>query len=121
LSTQLSKLPPQVQERLLRLQQLQQALQSVLVQKQQVEGELTEIEQALNELQKTSGKTTIYKMIGSLLLKTEKPKVTSDLKERKDLLKMRTQVLAKQEERMRNQLKSLQEKLQSDLKIISPS
>jgi len=65
-SEEISKLPPQIQERLLRLQQLQQTLQTILAQKQQVELELTEIEQALSELQKTADDTTIYKAIGSL-------------------------------------------------------
>ena len=52
MSEEISRLPPQVQERLLRLQQLQQTLQSVLAQKQQVEIELTEIEQAVEDMTK---------------------------------------------------------------------
>jgi prefoldin beta subunit len=120
-SEEISKLPPQIQERLLRLQQLQQALQTILAQKQQVELELTEIEQALSELQKIADDTTIYKAIGSLLVKAEKPKVTADLDERKELLNVRVQVLGKQEERLRGQLKDLQTKLQKELSPISPS
>lgn len=120
-SNEISKLPPQVQERLLRLQQLQQTLQTILTQKQQVELELTEIEQALSELQKIKDDTTIYKAIGSLLVKAEKTKVTTDLNERKELLNVRAQVLAKQEERLRGQLKDLQTKLQKDLSPVSPS
>jgi prefoldin beta subunit len=120
-SEEISKLPPQIQERLLRLQQLQQTLQTILAQKQQVELELTEIEQALSELQKTADDTTIYKAIGSLLVKAEKPKVTADLTERKELLNVRVQVLGKQEERLRGQLKDLQTKLQKELSPISPS
>jgi prefoldin beta subunit len=120
-SEEIAKLPPQVQERLLRLQQLQQTLQSVLAQKQQVELELTEIEQALSELQNTADDIIIYKAIGSLLVKTEKTKVTADLNERKELLNMRAGVLGKQEERLRSQLKDLQAKLQQDLKPVSPS
>jgi len=120
-SDELSKLPPQVQERLLRLQQIQQTLQSVLVQKQQVELELTEIEQALSELQKTADDATIYKAIGTLLVKAEKAKVNADLNERKELLNTRATVLGKQEERLRSQLKDLQAKIQQDLSPVSPS
>jgi len=118
-SDEISKLPPQVQERLLRLQQLQQTLQSVLVQKQQVENELTEIEQALNELQKMADDAVIYKAIGSLLVKSEKAKVTAELNERKELLNTRITVLGKHEERLRSQLKNLQVKLEQDLGPIS--
>jgi prefoldin beta subunit len=116
----ISKLPPQVQQRLLRLQQLQQTLQGVLTQKQQLELELTEVEQALDELEKLTDKATIYKSIGSLLVKSEKGKVTTDLEERKELLDMRINVLGKQEERLRSQVKELQTKLQRDLRPLSP-
>ena len=120
-SEEISKLPPQIQERLLRLQQLQQTLQSVLAQKQQVEIELTEIEQALSELQKMTDNAVIYKAIGSLLVKTEKAKITADLNERKELLNTRATVLGKQEQRLRPQIKDLQTKLQQDLSPVSPS
>jgi len=118
---EISKLPPQIQERLLRLQQLQQTLQSVLAQKQQVEIELTEIEQALSELQKVTDDAVIYKAIGSLLVKSEKAKITADLNERKELLNTRATVLGKQEQRLRPQIKDLQTKLQQDLSPVSPS
>jgi prefoldin beta subunit len=115
-----STLPPQVQERLLRLQQLQQTLQSVLGQKQQVELELMEINQALNELQKLTDDAVIYKATGSLLVRSERTKVTTDLNERKELLTTRVTVLGKQEERLRGQLKEVQAKLQQDLNPVSP-
>jgi len=119
MSDDISKLPPQVQERLLRLQQLQQTLQTVLTQKQQLELELTETEQALSELEKTDENTIIYKSIGSLLVKAQKATVTTELNERKELLNTRITVLAKQEERIRSQAKELQTKLQRDLSPVS--
>jgi prefoldin beta subunit len=120
MSDDISKLPPQVQERLLRLQQLQQTLQTVLTQKQQLELELTETEQALSELEKTDENAVIFKSIGSLLVKAEKAKVTTELNERKELLNTRIGVLGKQEERLRSQAKDLQAKLQRDLSPVSP-
>jgi prefoldin beta subunit len=121
MSDELSKLPPQVQERFLRLQQLQQTLQSVLAQKQQVNMEQTEVEQTLTELQKTANDAVIYKSAGSLLVKAEKAKITEELVERKELLNTRNTVLARQEERLRSQVKEVQTKLQEDLKPVSPS
>ena len=114
-------LPPAVQERLLRLQQLQQTFQSIAAQKQQVELELTELEQALTEVQKLEKNATIYKTIGSILVKKDKDKIITDLNERKELLTMRVTVLGKQDERLRSQLKDLQTKLQEDLKMVSPT
>ena len=119
MSDELSRLPPNVQERLLRLQQLQQTLQSILAQKQQVEMEKTEVEQTIAELQKTAEDTVLYKAIGSLLVKAQKPKVTEELVERKELLDTRSTVLARQEERMRSQIKEAQTKLQEDLSPVS--
>ena len=121
MSEDISRLPPQVQQRLLRLQQLQQTLQGLMAQKQQIEMQLTEVEQASSELEKLTETAVIYKSIGALLVKSEKGKVTADLTERKELLKMRVDVLAKQEERLRTQVKDLQEKLQQDLRPVSGS
>ncbi len=121
MSDELSKLPPQVQERLLRLQQLQQTLQTVLQQKQQVDMEASEIDQTLKELEKTADDAVIYKAAGSLLVKSDKAKVTADLTERKELLGTRQTVMARQEERMRSQLKEVQTKLQEDLNPVQPA
>jgi prefoldin beta subunit len=121
MSEDISRLPPQIQQRLLRLQQLQQTLQGVMAQKQQLEMQLTEVEQAASELEKLDETAVIYKSIGALLVKSEKDKVTAELTERKELLTMRVDVLAKQEERLRTQVKDLQEKLQQDLRPVSGS
>jgi len=111
----ISQLPPHVQERLLRLQQLQRNTQAILVQKQQVELELNETEQALTELKNLTKNAVVYKSIGSLLVQSKKTKVVIELKERKELLNTRVEVLSKQEERLRNQLNQLQAKLKRDL------
>ncbi|MDR2700114.1 MAG: prefoldin subunit beta [Nitrososphaerota archaeon] len=115
MSDELSKLPPNVQERLLRLQQLQQTLQSILAQKQQVDMEKNEVEQTLAEMAKTTDDAVLYKSIGSLLIKSDKTKIFVDLNERKDLLATRSAVIAKQEERIRSQIKETQAKLQEDI------
>ena len=121
MSEDISRLPPQIQQRLLRLQQLQQTLQGVMSQKQQLELQLTEVEQAVSELETLNETAVVYKSIGALLVKAEKDKVTTELTERKELVKMRVDVLAKQEERLRTQVKDLQEKLQQDLRPVSGS
>jgi prefoldin beta subunit len=121
MSEEISQLPPQIQQRLLRLQQLQQNLQGVMAQKQQLTMQLTETENATKELEKLADDAVVYKSIGALLVKAEKVKVSADLVDRKELVKMRVDVLAKQEERLRTQVKELQEKLQQDLRPVSGS
>lgn len=121
MSEEISKLPPQVQQRLMRLQQLQQTLQGVMAQKQQLEMQLNEVEQAKVELEKLDETAVVYKSIGALLVKSEKNTVETELSERKELLKMRVDVIAKQDERIKTQVKELQEQLQQDLSPVSGS
>ena len=83
--------------------------------------EQNEVDQTLAELQKTADDAVVYKAAGSLLVKAEKAKVTEELVERKELLNTRSTVLARQEERLRSQVKEVQTKLQEDLRPVSPS
>ena len=115
MSDEVSSLPPQIQERLVKMQRLQQTLQSILAQKQQVEVESSETEQALGELQKMTDDAVIYKAMGTILVK-----MVTELTERKDLLSTRVTVLGKQEERLRNQLKDIETQLRHDLNPVSP-
>jgi prefoldin beta subunit len=110
-----AELPPQVQEQLVRLQQLQQTLQSVAGQKQQLELELNETDKALAELEKSTDETPVYKSVGSILVKSNRQTLLGELKERKELLATRVTVLGKQEDRTRERLKETQEKLQERL------
>jgi prefoldin beta subunit len=111
-----TELPPQVQEELVRLQQLQQTLQAVVAQKQQLEMDMTETDRALTELEKVAGETPVYKSVGSILVKADKQVLLSELKERKELLNTRVTVLGRQEERTRERIKDIQQKLQEKLR-----
>ncbi len=77
--------------------------------------EKSEVEQTLAEMTKTADDAAIYKAIGSLLVKSDKTKITADLTERKDLLATRSTVITKQEERIRSQVKETQAKLQEEI------
>ena len=114
-----SSLPPQLQEQLLRLQQLQQTLEAVVSQKQQLELERSEIDSALAELEKMVDDAVIYKSVGSLLVKSEKKKTIDELRERKELTETRITVLTRQQTRAEERAKELQQIIQD--KIKSPS
>ncbi len=81
--------------------------------------EKTEVDQTIAELQKTADDAVVYKAIGSLLVKADKAKVSAELTERKELLETRSTVIARQEERIRSQVKEAQTKLQEDLSPVS--
>ena len=111
-----TELPPYIREQLARYDQVQQNLQAVLIQKQQVEMELTETEKALEELVKASDAESIYKFAGNLLVKVEKDAMVKELSEKKELGSTRKMVLAKQEGRFRENLKDLQAKIDDAVK-----
>ncbi len=113
-------MPPQVQNQLAQLQQLQQQAQAVMTQKSQIEALTREIDSALKELEKSSDDAIIYKSVGELLFRAEKPKLVEELKERKDMMDLRLKTMAKQEERIQSRFTQLQEQLKQSLGQMPP-
>lgn len=114
--SQENELPPWLKEQISRLQQLQQNLQAIMMQKQQIELEIVETERALEELNKTSTSDSIYKAAGPLLIKSEKDTIEKDLTEKKELANTRVMVLGKQELRVKENLKEVENKINQMLK-----
>jgi len=114
------ELPPQIQNQLAQLQQLQQQAQAVMTQKAQIEGLIRETEAALKELEKSPDDAVIYKSVGELLFKSEKPKLLEELKEKKDMMDIRLKTMAKQEERIQGRFNQLQEQLKMSLGQMPP-
>jgi len=111
-----NELPPWLKEQISRLQQLQQNLQAIMMQKQQIELEIVETERALEELSKTTTSDSIYKAAGPLLIKSEKDIIEKDLAEKKELANTRVMVLGKQELRVKENLKEVENKINQMLK-----
>ena len=111
----MSQLPPDIQEKLSRMQQLQNMLQQLVVQKQRLELELTESDRALKTLEDTPSDAKVYKSAGAVLVEKDKDFVVKELTERKEFLDMRSKVLVKQETNTRERLTKLQENLQKDI------
>ena len=114
--SQENELPPWLKEQISRLQQLQQNLQAIMMQKQQIELEIVETERALEELSKTTTSDSIYKAAGPLLIKSEKDAIEKDLTEKKELANTRVMVLGKQELRVKENLKEVENKINQMLK-----
>ncbi len=110
-----SELPPQVQHQISMLQQLQQKLEIIITQRTQSELQLKETEQAISELEKIEQGSDVYKMVGTLLIKTQPEKVSEELKDKKETLELRVKTLQRQEERSRKQLEEMRAKVQETL------
>ncbi|MDC0169183.1 prefoldin subunit beta [Candidatus Nitrosopelagicus sp.] len=110
------QMPPWLQEQIGKMQQSQQNLQSILMQKQQVEMENAESDRALEELKKAADGDQVFKYAGSILIKSDKKSLIDELEEKKELSKTKTTVLAKQEERLKTSLQEQEQKIQEMLK-----
>ena len=110
------QMPPWLQEQIAKMQQSQQNLQSILMQKQQVEMENVESDRALEELKKASDDDQVFKYAGSILIKSNKKSLIDELEEKKELSKTKSTVLAKQEERLKTSLQEQEQKIQEMLK-----
>ncbi len=111
----MGQLPPQVQERLQRLQNLQNTYQQLLVQKQRIEMEKMESEKALETLKNVAADSTVYKSVGAVLVEKPKDDVVKELDDRVEFLEMRLKVLIKQENKTKEKMTSIQETLQKEL------
>jgi prefoldin beta subunit len=87
-----------------------------MMQKQQIELDIVETERALEELSKTNTSDSIYKAAGPLLIKSEKDPIEKELTEKKELANTRVMVLGKQELRVKENLKEVENKINQMLK-----
>lgn len=96
------------------LQIMEQNLQSILMQKQAFQLELSEVENALEELGKTSDE--VYKIVGNIMIKSSKESLLKDLKQKKDLISLRLKSIDAQEKNIEENAESLRKKVLSKIK-----
>lgn len=85
------------------LQLSEQALQNLLLQKQLFQVELIETTNALDELKKTKA-NDVYKIVGSLMIKSNKEDLENELERKKDVLNLRLKAIEKQEKEIKERL-----------------
>ncbi|HIH99440.1 MAG TPA: prefoldin subunit beta [Nitrosopumilus sp.] len=110
------QMPPWLQEQIMRLQQSQQNLQSIVTQRQHLEMEKAETEKALEELKKTADGDAVFKQAGNILIKSTKKTLVDELEEKVELSKTRSTVLEKQEVRVKESLKEQEAKITEMMK-----
>jgi prefoldin beta subunit len=110
------QMPPWLQEQIMKLQQSQQNLQSIMTQRQHLEMEKAETEKALEELKKIADTDSVFKQAGSVLIKSNKKTLVDELDEKVELSKTRSTVLGKQEVRVKEALKEQEAKITEMMK-----
>jgi len=109
-------MPPWLQEQIMKMQQSQQSLQSVMTQKQHLDIEKAETEKALEELKKVADEDAVFKQAGTVLIKSKKQELIDELEERIEMTKTRSTVLEKQETRLKETLKEQETKITEMMK-----
>jgi len=99
-------------EEIQQLQMMEQSLQQFSMQKQQYEAQLRDVQNALGELGKTEES---FKIIGNVLVKMKKEHLIAELDEKKVMLTKRVDTLTSQEEKLRSNMKTLQEKVMENI------
>ena len=110
------QMPPWLQEQIMKLQQSQQNLQSIVTQRQHLEMEKAETEKALEELKKVADDDSVFKQAGTILIKSNKKILVDELEEKVELAKTRSTVLEKQETRVKESLKEQEAKITEMMK-----
>ena len=110
------QMPPWLQEQIMKLQQSQQNLQSIMTQKQHLEIETAESQKALEELKKVSDADAVFKYAGTVLIKSTKQELIDELEEKQEMAKTRATVLEKQETRVKETLKEQEAKITEMMK-----
>jgi len=100
----------QSQQLLTHAQMYQQQIQGISAQKEALTMQILEINNALDELEKTKA-NEIYKISGPLLIKAEKTEVEKDLKEKKELIDIKVKTLEKSEQKIKTKIDELRERL----------
>jgi len=96
------------------MQMAEQGLQNLLMQKQAFQMELSETTTALKEIS-DSGEE-VYKIVGQLMIKTDKKKMQDELQNKEKLLDLRLKTIEKQETTLTEQLEKVREEVMKGMK-----
>ncbi len=102
-----------LQDKISRLQSLEQNVQQYVMRRQQFSQQLMEIESALKELESSP---EAYKIVGNIMVKTSKDQLKKELAERKELADMRIQSLDKQEQKVTEKVEELKKEVMAEIK-----
>lgn len=96
------------------LQVLESHIQNFLIQKQSIQMEVNEMDNALEEIKNSDGE--VYKMVSGIMIKTEKVKIKKELEERKKSAQMKVNAIEKQEEILNKSASELRSKVNQKMK-----
>jgi prefoldin beta subunit len=105
----LNQIKMEANKKIQEMQFLEQNLQNLLLQKQAFQMELSETASALKEIENSGDE--VFKIIGQLMIKTNKSKMKQELLEKEKILDLRTKSIEKQEKYLIEQLDGIRDKI----------
>lgn len=102
------------EDKLQELQILEQSLNNTLLQKQMLQMELSESESALREIE--TSRDEVFKVVGQIMIKTDKEKVNTDISNKKKLIELRMKSLEKQETTLASKMEEVRDELMKSQK-----
>jgi len=109
----MAEISKEAEQKINQLQLFEQSLQNILMQKQQFQGQIVEVDSALTELEKSKES---YKIVGNIMVKSDKEALKKDLEEQKKVANMRIEAIEKQEKQIQEKVTKLQEEAMKDMK-----
>jgi prefoldin beta subunit len=106
-------MPSETEEKIGRMQILEQNIQNLLMQKHQFQSQIVEIRSALEELESSE---TSYKIIGNIMVAAKKEDLKKDLESKKEMVELRIKSIEKQEEELKEKTKKLQGEVLDEMK-----
>ncbi len=100
----------EIEEKISELQIIEQNLQQLLGQKQNIQVQQIETENALEELAKGDGKE-VYRIVGQILISSDKKEVEKDLNSKKEIFQLKIKNIEKQEFKLREKAKDIQKEV----------
>ena len=94
-----------IQEKVAKLQTIQQKLNSLTLQRQNFQSQLFEIENALIEMKDAS---EVYKVNGQVMVLSDKQDLERNLSEKKKLLEIRSESFEKEENKLKKEFEEMQ-------------
>lgn len=101
------------QEKIGQLQLMEQNLNNFLAQRQKFQAQLIEMDNAIEELGKTKGKS--YRIIGNIMVDTPREEMKGSLESKKKIVELRIRSIEKQENEIEERAKELQKEILKEI------
>jgi prefoldin beta subunit len=101
----------EIQQKIQDMQIFEQNLQSLLIQKQNLHIQLSEMDAALNELKPVK---EAYKLVGGIMVLSKKEDLVNSLNQKKEIFELRLKKVEEQEKGMQEKTKKLQSEILSE-------